>query len=64
MQNWCRVDGRNRRILTDNSCAAGSAACPLRWEPTSRAMLACYKVAVDACFLSSRIYCAGSGRVS
>jgi len=24
----------------------------------------CCKVAVDACFLSSRIYCAGSGRVS
>src|SRR5208337_300351 len=26
--------------------------------------LACCKVAVDACFLSSRIYCAGSGSVS
>ena len=26
-----------------------------------RAALGCCKVAVDACFLSSRIYCAGSG---
>ena len=70
----------NGYALSIQPTAQSLAARSLRWMETDYVVqsdpygleiealdslkLACCKVAVDACFLSSRIYCAGSGSVS
>ncbi len=61
----CIIVGRARTLRSmETAFVVQSDPYGLEIEALDSLKLACCKVAVDACFLSSRIYCAGSGVVS